>query len=87
MKKLILFSFLLVSCIPYKPDYVDSEGKEYSIRRRCIRSHNETKYGYHYGYNFMNSKFEWHYGYHTENICEEYKLDTVEINIDKKYYK
>lgn len=78
---LILFS----SCGPKKPDFV-KDGKEYDINQICIQSHTESTYGYHWGYNYMNAKYEWHMGWYEETICDEYKMDTVEINLKKKYY-
>ena len=68
-----------------KPDFV-SNGKEYIITNNCVRSHSETNYRYHYGYNFMSGKMDWHWGYETETVCDQYKLDTIEVNLDKKYY-
>ena len=84
---LILFVLVLLSsCGPQKPEYVDKNGKEYVIMDVCVKSHNETRFGYHYGYNFMSSKYEWHNGTYTETICDSLKYDTIEINKDKKYY-
>ncbi len=88
MNKITLLSLfvLLISCGPQKPDYVDESGKEYSIWERCVESHTESKYGYHYGYNFIDGKYNWHIGSYTETICDRTEMDTIEINIDKKYY-
>lgn len=85
----ILILFLLVflsSCGPSKPDYVDKDGKEYVIFDKCVKSHSETRFGYHYGYNFFSSKYEWHNGTYTETICDEFEYDTIEINKTEKYY-
>lgn len=77
---------LLVGCGPRKPDYV-KDGKEYEIYSHCVKSHTESDYGYHYGYNFLNGKYEWHWGTETTTICDERRTDTVEINLNEKYYK
>lgn len=82
----ILMLVLLSACGPYKPDYVDENGKEYEILSRCVKSHTESNYKYHYGYNFMSGKYEWHMGWDNETICDLSVNDTVEINLDKKYY-
>ena len=82
----ILCVILLSSCTgPTKPDLV-VDGKEYVIRENCLSGHNESKYDYHYGYNAMRGKFEYHLGHHTEWVCDEWKLDTIEVNKEKKYY-
>jgi hypothetical protein len=49
-----------------------------------VESHVENKYGYHYGYSFIKGKFCWHFGTYDETICDESKLDTIEVNIKKK---
>jgi hypothetical protein len=88
MNKLIfiLVTVLLMGCdIPVKPDFV-SNGKEYMVEKNCVKSHYETKWTYHWGYNMFSGKHEWHWGDDTESVCDEYRLDTVEINIKKKYY-
>jgi hypothetical protein len=87
MRTLVLFCLLLVSYGPYEPDYVDDNCKEYLIEKICVDSHVETKFGYHYGYNIMNGKYEYHFGSYSETICDAYRLDTVEINLNKKYYR
>ena len=85
-----LFGLLVLiqmsSCGPSKPDYVDKLGKEYCVQIRCVKSHTENEFSYHYGYNPMSGRFEMHWGNDTKTICDEYVQDTVEINIDKKYY-
>lgn len=86
--KYFLFLCLLVitGCdIVVKPDLVIN-GKEYVVRTVCVQSHTELKYEYHYGYNFMSSKYEWHWGNNDVTICDKSVLDTVEVNLEKKYY-
>lgn len=82
----IVILIQMSSCGPNKPDYVDNSGKEYTILNRCVKSHTESTYGYHYGYNPLKGKFEYHYGHYTESVCDEYVLDTIEINKEEKYY-
>ena len=77
---------MLISCDPIKPDYVDKNGKEYLFSHPCVKSHTESRYEYHYGYNMMAGKFNYHYGLNTETICDSVGIDTIEINQDKKYY-
>lgn len=82
----ILLVFLLVGCdYVVKPDLV-KDGKEYVVVSRCVQSHTESKYEYHYGYNFMDGKYNWHWGLNSESICDKSVWDTVEINKEKKYY-
>ena len=76
----------LMSCGPQKPDYVE-DGKEYSIYSYCAKSHSKSDYTYHWGYNMMSAKYEWHWGMETTTICDSTATDTVEINVDQKYYK
>lgn len=78
MKKIILLlSILYIGCKP-KPEFTIN-GKEYYTLTKCLKSHVESKYGYHYGYNFMSGKFERHLGHYTETICDQTKTDTIEI--------
>ena len=87
MKKVLFGCIILLSaCGPIQPDYVDDNGKEYMFSHHCVKSHNESKYEYHYGYNMMAGKFNWHYGLNTETICDSTIADTIEINKDKKFY-
>lgn len=86
MKKVLLGCLLLSACEPIQPDYVDKNGKEYMFTKYCVKSHSETQWGYHYGYNFMSSKYEWHNGMYDETICDSSAIDTIEINKDKKFY-
>ena len=81
-----LLMVILYGCGPWKPDYVDENGKEYEIRSYCVKSHSVSEYCYHYGYNFMSSKYEWHWGMDTKTICDSTSQDTVEINLKQKYY-
>ena len=74
------------SCGPQKPDLVDKNGKEFSILTRCVKSHTITEWKYHYGFNPMSGKFEMHWGWDDTTICDESVMDTIEINIEKKYY-
>ena len=84
---IILILILLSSCnSPIKPDLV-VDGNEYVVRENCVSGHNESKYGYHYGYNAMRGKFEYHMGSYTDWVCDSTKLDTIEVNIEKKYYE
>ena len=86
MKRLLALVILVSACGPIQPDYVDDNGKEYVFISHCVKSHTETDYGYHYGYNMMEGKYNWHYGMDTETICDSSVLDTIEINKDKKFY-
>lgn len=87
MKNIFFLSILfLVSCdYAVKPDLVKN-GKEFVIINRCVKSHTETNYEYHYGYNMMNGKFDWHWGLNTTDVCDKTVLDTIEVNLNKKYY-
>ena len=89
MKNILLISILfLIGCdivMVVKPDLV-KDGKEYVVRTVCIQSHKETKYEYHYDYNFSNSKYDWHWGLNTVDVCDKSVFDTVEVNLKKKYY-
>ena len=89
MRKLFFFLILfLVGCdfvVVVKPDLVKN-GKEYVVVNRCVHSHQETKYEYHWGYNLMNGKYDWHWGLNTTDVCDKTVLDTVEVNLKKKYY-
>ena len=83
----ILLLIALYSCNgPYKPDFVDKDGKEYEVRTYCLKSHEVSEYCYHYGYNMMNGKFDWHFGLDTKTVCDSMKMDTVEINLKEKFY-
>lgn len=87
MKRIIIGCLILLSaCEPYKPEYVDKNGKEYIFTSHCVKSHNETDYDYHYGYNMIKGGFDWHYGMDTKTICDSSVIDTIEINKDKHYY-
>jgi hypothetical protein len=89
MRKLFFLLILfLVSCdfvVVVKPDLVKN-GKEYVVVNRCVHSHQETNYEYHWGYNLMNGKYDWHWGLNTTDVCDKTVLDTVEVNLKKKYY-
>jgi hypothetical protein len=89
MKNILLISILfLIGCdivMVVKPDLV-KDGKEYVVRTVCVQSHTESKYEYHYGYNFMNGKYDWHWGLNTVDVCDKSVFDTVEVNLKKKYY-
>jgi hypothetical protein len=88
MKKLILFlGLVLFGCnTSRKPDLV-IDGREYSLNEKCIKSHQETKFCYHYGWNSWKGKFEFHWGNQTKTICDSTRIDTIEINLKEKYYK
>jgi hypothetical protein len=82
----ILLFFVLTSCdMVVKPDLV-IDGKEYVFRTSCVKSHVESKYEYHYGYNMMSGKFDWHWGLNNNTICDSTAVDTVEVNLEQKYY-
>lgn len=81
MKKIIVAVILLSSC-RVEPDFTKF-GHDYVIIQNCVKSHDTTQYGYHYGFNMLNSKFEWHIGYYDETICDSIKLDTIEVNQNK----
>ena len=83
---LFILILLLVGCdYAVKPDLVKN-GKEYVVVNTCAHSHQETKYEYHWGYNLMNGKYDWHWGLNTTDVCDSTVLDTVEVNLKKKYY-
>lgn len=82
----LIVLFLLISCGPIQPDYVDDTGKEYMFTHPCVKSHNESRFEYHYGYNMRNGGFDYHYGLNTTSICDSSIVDTIEINKDKKFY-
>lgn len=86
MKRLLGLVILLSACGPMHPDYVDDSGKEYMLSNRCVKSHNESKWEYHYGYNMRNGGWNYHYGLNTESICDSSVVDTIEINKDNKFY-
>lgn len=73
---------MVISGCNVTPDF-SINGHDYIVRNRCIKSHTEETYGYHWGYNFMNAKYEWHMGYYTETICDSSVRDTIEVNIKK----
>lgn len=87
MKRLLVCIVLVSACGPIQPDYTDKNGKEYIFSSHCVKSHSESKYEYHYGYNVMAGKFNWHYGLNTETICDSSVVDTIEINKDDRFYK
>lgn len=88
VKYLVTFLIFIAGCTiaPKKPDLV-LNGREYIFDKKCIKSHTESDYEWHYGYNTWRGKWEWHWGMNTETICDEYKIDTIEINLKEKYYK
>jgi hypothetical protein len=73
---------IVLSSCKVEPDFTKN-GHDYVVIQNCVKSHDTTKYDYHYGFNMLNSKFEWHIGYYNETICDSIKLDTVEVNINK----
>ena len=85
---LILFLLVFLSgCdLRVKPDFV-KDGKEYVVSENCVKSHWESDYGYHYGYNIMSGKYEWHWGTDDKQVCDSSVLDTIEVNKNKKYYE
>ena len=78
MKKiLILLTFALVSCKPTPEFYINN--KPYYTRTYCVENHTETTFGYHWGYSVLQGKWCWHFGEYEENICDQYRTDTIEI--------
>lgn len=84
----ILLTIILISCnrldedYRVKPDFV-KDGHEYVIREKCVKSHKERKYGYHYGWSSWKLKYCWHFGYETKTICDSTSIDTLEVNLPK----
>lgn len=74
---IIIAAFILCSC-ERKPDLI-IDGQGYWINSRCVKSHTESRFGSHYGYNFMSGKYEWHTGRYSETICDSTVIDTVKI--------
>lgn len=72
-----IIPFILFSCKPKPQFYIN--GKPYYTVTSCVKSHAESKYTYHYGYNILNGKFEWHLGPETVVICDKTRTDTIEI--------
>lgn len=80
----ILLTLILISCgqSRIKPDFI-KDGHEYVIREKCVKSHKERKYGYHYGWSSWKLKYCWHFGYETKTICDSTSIDTLEVNLPK----
>lgn len=80
----ILFTLILISCgqSRIKPDFI-KDGHEYVVREKCVKSHKERKYGYHYGWSSWKLKYCWHFGYETKTICDSTSIDTLEVNLPK----
>lgn len=76
-KLIILLSLTLLGCKHEPEFYID--GKPYYTSERCVEVETESKYGPHYGYNFMSGKYEYHVGSYTESVCVESVIDTIEI--------
>lgn len=70
-------SLIFLSCIPERKPEFYKDGKGYYTRVRCVKSHNEIKYGYHYGYHM--GKFQNHYGSYNVTVCDSSVTDTIEI--------
>lgn len=68
----------MVGCKPKPEFYID--GIPYYTQLRCEKYHTETKFGYHYGYNPLSHTFEYHVGQYVQTVCDEEKIDTIEIN-------
>jgi hypothetical protein len=77
MKKVLLILLLAVGC-ERAPDFV-KDGKGYWINTYCVKSHTESEYGPHYGYNIMKGRYEWHTSSYTETVCDSSVTDTIEI--------
>lgn len=74
---MVWFGYFLFTLKP-KPDlYIN--GKPFQIVNTCIKSHEESKFGYHYGWSMMNNSYCYHFGSYTETICDKSKIDTLEI--------
>lgn len=80
----ILLTLMLISCgqSRIKPDFI-KDGHEYVVREKCVKSHKERKYGYHYGWSSWKLKYCWHFGYETKTICDSTSIDTLEVNLPK----
>lgn len=75
----IVILFVVFSGCDFRPEpefYID--GKPYYTRIYCVESHSEEKWGYHYGMSFKG-KMEYHFGLYSDDICDKYKTDTIEI--------
>ncbi len=78
MKLVLVLSLLfLIGCKPDPEFYIN--GKPYYTCSRCVKSHTIRECGYHYGYNPFRGKFEYHFGNYSKTICDESKVDTIEI--------
>ncbi len=73
----LLIVILLASCKPKPEFYI--KGKPFYTSTRCVESHSEMKYDYHYGYSFSKGKYCYHLGMRNETICDKEVTDTIEI--------
>jgi hypothetical protein len=78
MKKLILLLLIASFGCERKPDFI-KDGKGYWVNTKCVKSHVENKFGYHYGYSIRHGEFCWHMGTYDETICDSMVTDTIEI--------
>jgi hypothetical protein len=77
-KNIILIAVIVLCSCERQPDFVVN-GQGYWINSRCVKSHVESKYGPHYGYNVMKGKYEFHTGSYSETVCDSTVIDTVKI--------
>mgnify|MGYP001274283390 CR=1 FL=1 len=83
MKKQFLSMILIIGlfgigCDDPKPEF-SKNGKGYYTKNRCVKSHNETVWDYHWGYSWMRGKYCWHYGPHSKTICDQSIIDTIQL--------
>lgn len=71
---------LMLSGCTAKPDWVSSDGAHWRIVQTCVASHEEFRYGWHYGWNPFNpGHYEWHACWHPVEICDSTRSDTLRI--------
>lgn len=79
MTKYLLFilPLWLIGCKPKPEFYINSE--PYYTQHRCIESHDEEKFDYHWGYSILEHKYCQHVGRHTDLVCDKEIIDTIKI--------
>lgn len=79
MKKLlVILTVVLFGCKPKPEFYIN--GKPYYTNTYCIKSHVETKTGFHVGVGGIPMEgTPMVYGEYEETICDEIRTDTIEI--------
>jgi len=82
--KIMLISLILSGCYisNLNPEFYIN-GIPYYTVKKCLKGHDEEKYGYHYGYSIMYGKFCWHLGSYSEFVCDETIIDTIKIKINE----